>query len=382
MPAAVDRAVVISPFLDVTTVRRLPAKSLVVSRPESFDRLGAPALEGLELRVLQPYADAPPETFEEPEPDGHPAQATLEVKSGLHAKVLAWDIGSTGHLLTGSANATSAAFGGNVEFDVLLSGPVARCGAAALMKDDDKQTGFVRLLQPHTPSAEAQPDVEYELEREIEAFHVHLATCGPELHVAEDGDAFEVRLSWATTPDSFGGESWARPITLKVELERRLDSGGQWKGLGLSDITVFLAVRTRLERDGVTVERSSVVRASLVGAPQDRDKRVLRELLSKIEDVLRYLALLLKDPGLDDVASTLLQASNDDPAGDGSSRWSWFDDLVLVEPLVRAFAREDGSLDRVERLLDDLRDDDGRLPELGEEFDDLWRTVSNARGVR
>ena len=41
----------------------------------------------------------------------------------------------------------------------------------------------------------------------------------------------------------------------------------------------------------------------------------------------------------------------------------------MLEPLVRAFARDDDSLDRVERLLDDLRDDDGKLPDLGPDFE-------------
>ena len=54
----------------------------------------------------------------------------------------------------------------------------------------------------------------------------------------------------------------------------------------------------------------------------------------------------------------------------------------MLEPLVRAFARDDGSLDRVERLLDDLRDDDGELPDLGPDFEALWRVVSSAQGGR
>ena len=118
-----------------------------------------------------------------------------EVKSGLHAKVLAWDIGGTGTLLTGSANATSAAFGGNVEFGVLLSGPAASCGAAAILKDDDKETGFARLLQPYDASEDPVPDLEYALEREIEAFHAALAACGPEFHVTGDVESgFAMRL--------------------------------------------------------------------------------------------------------------------------------------------------------------------------------------------
>lgn len=380
VPPAADRVLVISPFLDVTTVRRLPAGSTIVSRAEAFDRLGAAALDGHDLRVLQPHADAPPEDVESDANGDAPKDVpSLEVKSGLHAKVLAWDVGGRGSLLTGSANATSAAFGGNIEFGVLLNGPAGRCGAAAILKDDDKQPGFARLLQPYTASDQPQADVEYELEREIEAFHVALAAAGPEMHVHALDEEFEVTLTWQSRFDLVG-ETWVRPITAKPALDRRLGAPNNWPGLGLSDLTPFLAVRTRLERDGTMVERASALRATLVGAPGDRARRVLRELLSKVEDVLRYLALLLKDPGIDDLASAIFEASNDDPVGhDVHGSRGWVDDLILVEPLVRAFARNDGALQRVERLLDELRDDDGRLPDLGPDFDDLWRIVSSAQ---
>lgn len=385
MPASADRVLVISPFLDVTTVRRLPRGTTIVSRAETFDRLGATSLDGHPLRVLQPHADAPPEDLQTEAGPG-PADAddettnALEVKSGLHAKVLAWDEGSTGTVLTGSANATSAAFGGNIEFGVLLSGPVARCGAGAILKDDDKTTGFARLLQPHVAQDEPVPDAEYELEREIEAFHAALAACGPQFHVSAVEDGYEMRLAWTSACEEVG-ETWVRPVTVKPAYDRRLGDRNHWLGLGLSDVTPFVGVRTRMERGDVTVERTSALYATLLGAPDDRARCILRELLAKVEDVLRYLALLLKDPGLDDVAGTVLEATNDDPnGGRDTPGWAWVEDLVLVEPLVRAFARNDGGLERVSRLLDDLRDDDGKLPDLGPDFESLWQVVSAAQG--
>jgi hypothetical protein len=378
MPATADRCLVISPFLDVSTVRRIPAGSTIVSRPDTFDRLGARALDGHNLLVLQPHAEAPPEEMEDEAEDEDQTDRPLEVKTGLHAKVLAWDTGSASILLTGSANATSAAFGGNVEFGVVLSGPASKCGAAAILKDTEKETGLLRLLQPYTPSADPTPDDAYELEREIEEFHIALAAKKPEYRVASLDDGYVARLAWEEVPVVLG-QTWVRPITLKKEYDRALAADNVWQGLGHSDLTPFLSVRTRLERNGVTVEQSSAIRAELVGAPDDRARRVLRDLLSHVEDVLRYLALLLKDPGIDDVAGAILDATNDEPSG--TPPWDnngWYDDLVVLEPLVRAFARDDGSLTRVQRLLDDLRDDDGKLPDLGTDFEALWQIVSGA----
>ncbi|WP_107771031.1 phospholipase D family protein [Nocardioides sediminis] len=381
VPARADRSVVISPFLDATTVRKLPAGATIVSRPDTFNRLGAAALDGFDTQVLQPHADAPPEDLSgDNETDEAGDVRPWEVKTGLHAKVLAWDSDRTAHLLTGSANATSAAFGGNIEFGVLLTGPVSSCGAAAILKDDDKQTGFTRLLQPFQASTEPEPDLTFDIEREIEEFHIALAAAMPVVTISHADGQYDARLDVARPEDP--GQTWVRPVTLKPQHDRPLEDSTGWRGLGHPDITPFVAVRTRVERDGVVVERSSALRAELVGAPEDRSNRVLRELLSKVEDILRYLALLLKDPGIDDVASALLDSTNDDPAGDGSWGSSWADDLILLEPLVRAAAREDDSIDRVKALMDDLRDADGKLPDLGADFESLWHVVLASKEAR
>ncbi|KAA1419207.1 hypothetical protein F0U44_12205 [Nocardioides humilatus] len=379
VPEAADRSVVISPFLDAGTVKRLPRQTAIVSRAETFDRLGARALSGHDLHVLQPHADAPPDDVGDAVDES--GDRAGEVKSGLHAKVLAWDIGTTGHLLTGSANATSAAFDGNIEFGVLLHGPASRCGVAAIMKDSDNEIGLPRILQPHVPSDDPVPDLTYDLERQIEQLHAALAERNPTFVVNEGTDGYVVAFRIDAGP--LLGETSIRPVTLKEGYDRRLGTNNTWTGLGHSDLTEFVAVRTSLSLDGVEVERTSALRAVLVGAPDDRARRVLRELLSRVEDILRYLALLLRDPGIDDIADALLDATNDEPGDpDGSARPAWLDDLVMVEPLVRAFARNDGSLDRVRHLLDDLRDDEGALPDLGPDFERLWQVVSNAQEAR
>lgn len=383
LPAQADRCVVVSPFLDVGTIRRLPAGTTIVSRPEAFDRVGAAVLTGHDLRVLQPHADAPEDEVDAVSDDAVTAgaQRPFEVKTGLHAKVLAWDIGDSSRLLTGSANATSAAFGGNIEFGVLLAGRPGSGGAAAILKDTDKETGFARLLQPYVAKEQPEADLEFELEREIEEFHVALAAAGAVIDVLPSGEAaFALRLTVVQQPELVG-QTWVRPITLKPADDRPLRAETIWEGRGYNDITPFIAVRTRLERDGVSVERASAIRADLVGAPEDRARRVLRELLKRVEDILRYLALLLQDPSLDDVAGQMMNATNDDDMS-ATGRWTVLDDLVLMEPLVRAYARRDDSLDRVERLLDDLRDDEGNLPELGPDFQVLWQVLVAAKETR
>jgi hypothetical protein len=116
-PSEAKNLVAISPFLDTGFLSRLPRPrdSRLVSRGETFDRVGGNAIPPeFSTWVLQRAAET--NNPDEPSDEGH-----LEVNAGLHAKTFVWDVARVGHVLTGSANGTGAAFNGNVEFSVLLS---------------------------------------------------------------------------------------------------------------------------------------------------------------------------------------------------------------------------------------------------------------------
>ncbi len=135
--------------------------------------------------------------------------------------------------------------------------------------------------------------------------------------------------------------------------------------------------------DGEELLRECVILVEVEGAPTDRLRILLREMLADPAKVLAYLALLLGDLGAED----LLRRSADLPDGDkspGSAGGPGFDDLVLLEPLLRAAARDDDALERVQRLLEDLRGDDGSPPPLGQKVDriDVVYICSNGQIAR
>lgn len=109
-PQRASRVLAISPFLDVTQVRRLPAAAtrVLVTRAETLDRLGAKEVSGWDTRVLAAAAEGELAAAE--------AEADTDTLTGLHAKVLIADLGyGTGPdslTITGSPNLTSAAWGG------------------------------------------------------------------------------------------------------------------------------------------------------------------------------------------------------------------------------------------------------------------------------
>lgn len=392
LPETADRWAVVSPFLDAGALARLPktgGRRVLISRPDTLTSVGARACHGMDTRVLLPLAEG--DALDEEEPEAEHSRPGPPPR-GLHAKVFAWEAGGQGHVLTGSANCTTAAFDGNVELSVLLTGPSSTCGVTQVLGDDD--TGLLALTQGHeVVHAEGTDDPYYAAERRLEAFHVELARQRPRLVVTEnedeDDDGYELRLQmeFPEGMDELTAATTVRPVGVKHASWHPLLDAPSWRGLSLLGLTPYLAVSTTAPVEGADVAEGEVARRECVlvcevqGCPDDRLSRLLRDLLSRQEDVLRYLALLLGDPTVDDLMSRLL-AVDDAADADGSPAapgGSTLDDLVLLEPLVRAAARDDDSLQRAHRLLEDLRTDGGELPVLTPEFVELWDVVWGSR---
>ncbi len=73
---------------------------------------------------------------------------------GLHAKTYVADAGWRARVWTGSANATDAAFHGNVEFLVELGGKKGHCGVDETIGGQANRLGFRKLVESYEPSQE------------------------------------------------------------------------------------------------------------------------------------------------------------------------------------------------------------------------------------
>lgn len=380
VPPSTDRMLVISPFLDAGSVRLASGVSdrTLVSRPESFTHLGGQALTGWTTSVLSRFAETADDgasgsgeeddlPLEAGAPVGH---GRLRVAAGLHAKIVVADVGRRAHVVTGSANFTTAGWGGNVEFSVRLEGPVARCGVAAVLGSGPGS--LAALLDEFLPTDEA-PEVDPReiTEQVLEDYHRALAESGARVVVGdvdEDTTSMDVSFDLAATPP---GETRVWPITL------RPDSGSKpmaahlsWQPVALSAVTPFVAVETTAGSGHARVTRRCVVKAELIGDPPERHTEALRAMLADVEAVVRYLAMLLAEPDMG-AASVFATVTAADSLVGGS--WgSAAHDIVLFEPLVRAAVRDPGAVGRIAGMVDELRTAGDLLPP---SFDELWDVV-------
>ena len=353
------RHLLISPFLSDDGILRLaPARSTkvhVVSRAESLDRLHPDTLKRIVPYVLD---DAARDTTEV---EGDPLE-------GLHAKTFVLDRGDGSHVFIGSANATTAAFTQNVEFMVELVGPQPRIGVDAVFGE---KSALFQLVVPYPATGGVEDTEDEKADHALEAAIRSLATvrlrntvvAGSEsefdvivesLDTAQPPTGVQVSVSLLTRPGN------SHPLALHVRDRVRFET------MPLTDVTPFLVIRAV---DGRGKERSTVVRAELVGDLPGRRDAVLARQIDTPEKFLRFLLLLLAQ----DASHAALLA-----AGSGGSFGEWGADGVgLFEALVRSVGSRNSGLDDLGRLVERLQTD-AATAVLPAGFDELWAAVWTA----
>ncbi len=415
---------VVSPFLDGGALARLPQRGsthLVVSRPDTLDHVQT---------LLGPSSNPPTpmmmNSSSELEDDSG------ESREGLHAKLLVWsewgDLepgrsrrSRVGHLLTGSANCTTAAWDGNVEFAVELW---RRQGLHPWVDEViGKDSPLANVLvdyraEPLDPADARAAEARRALQREVEQAVARAALSRPQIHVEQvaaaeraDADGLLPRtdppdvtdglltLTLAPTEelldlDRSGWETTVRPLSRPAEAALRLDRRVSAEAATLTwtvdsdaQITPWIVVTVSAaavpgmpvpQSPGAALSVSRVIKADLVlgnGIRADREDLVLRRLLSDKELILRYVAMLIgaSDPEAEQGGVALVGATTPErAAGAGSAGAPTAP--ALLESLLHVAESDPVQLARVGAELDALTagGTDSDLADLR----DIWQALA------
>lgn len=394
-PPTADGFAVMAPFLTAGLLKCLPptaGRRVLISRPDQIAAC-APTIAARfeEIYTLDP--DAVPATDHEPPTESGTespaAQSHISAEDpsipfdGLHAKLFVFDDGRSSTVLTGSANATNAAFGPNVEFVAELAGPKGQLGVDALMAESTKEAQTLRAFLAPFPLGDA---TQYEEERDpiedqLDVLRRQVARVPLTASAIDDGSAGD-RFHLSFTSDGLidplpSGVVWrCWPITLAdasgVVVDDAVDASFS---VSFEGITAFLANELTL---GDTSTRF-VLTADLREAPENRATRLLRILLGDAERFLRYLLLLLTDEAVDQYGLADLLDALDSEAG----QWQVAQDsLPLLEALLRTLARDPGRLGHIDRLITDLRTDPDGESLLPDGLLDIWEPIWAAAEAR
>lgn len=375
-PPECDQLLVMSPYLGARLLDSLPrarGKSVLVSRAKAMDPVADATTRFDSRYVLSP--DLVVRTTEdEQRPIGDPALP----ESGLHAKTYHFDVGTTAHLYTGSANATWAGFHHNVEVLLHLRGPTNSVGISRLLAPSaDKNPAFVDLLEEYRPSPapKGSPDPLDALRRSVAQLHfiaeitkdggLYVMSCRteqPAPHIPED---VEMKI-WPLTAEAAGG----RPSRTSGHLDIRFVFDK------VTDITSFLVIDFKSGDE----RTQTVVNAELIGDPPDRAGKLILDLLNDPDRFLKYLLLML---AAEDADPFDLTEVNEGGAGSGNFQWGGtHGDIPLLETMLKALSDDPARLDHVQRLLDDVAAVEGAEGLLPNGFAAVWEpiyTVSKER---
>lgn len=381
-----NRLLILSPFLSdewLTTSMKSGSNNVLISRSESLDDLNNKTLVGLEANTKMFIMDEAAEQADNPEGDVKLVDSSSGTElSGLHAKLYILEQGWRASVLTGSANATSAASNGtNIEFMVELSGMRSQVGIEQFLGGGDSQTTSLRsLLQPYQkPQTPPKIDpTKKRLETILDTARRVLVGAGLSLKVVPGAvDTFHLELKASQTPaNSFGAiRGCCYPVSLNSSHARDIAPlmAGQvigFNNLSLVSLTSFFVFGLTATLDGQQSTLGFVLNLPVEGMPAQRDKHILHSIISDRSLFIRYLLFLLtEEAGIFNPQEFI----RPDKHGSNNGVHTSSIGLPLLEELVRASCRQPAKIDRIATLVDDLKQSEEGQALLPEGFDEIWQ---------
>ena len=370
-PEPSKRLAIISPFCSNNALAHLASTTekaeAIISRPETLADLN-PKTRNLfsEVKCLDDAA----ETEDGEDPEEYAARDSF----GLHAKAYILERNWYTHIIMGSANATNAALLGSKNIEILaeLIGKKRHVGDIDALLGGD---GFGEVLMDF-PEPEGVDDVDEEraaAEKALEDARLAIAKAKLKLRFEASAD---VKDTWnliltgkVKLPDGLMSiKAW--PVT--VSSDRAMDvlplftkSEVRLGSFATASLTGLLAFDLRT--DHKKVFGRFVLNLPVTGMPEERDAAILKTVVNNRDGFLRYLLLLLGDLGKGRVPPMA-------KGGSGNGKWiaGGYDDMPLLEELVRAYSRDPQRLREVERVVQKLTEGNQANQIVPLEFVELW----------
>lgn len=295
--------------------------------------------------------------------------------AGLHAKLWIADDGHKGRVWLGSANATDAAFGRNVECLLELIGRKGKFGVETLLRERSPQDGeeriFRDLLGPYMPPSEQNEDAAetQRLQRQLDYMLMDIVAGDLQAQATSSEGGFQLSLQAGAT-----NRLEVRPVTTKEV--RALDGDTDWlatfDALALHELTEFWVVTVRDVKHELF--STCVTRVPTLSMPelQERGQAVLARHLVSMDALSQYLGFLLTEGSMG--LQTQLRATR----RRGGARKSSDRPRPLLETLLSAFVAQPHILEDIDALLCNLGQEAGSWLE-EPEFRQLWAEICSAR---
>ncbi|MFW6026518.1 MAG: hypothetical protein ACOCRX_09260, partial [Candidatus Woesearchaeota archaeon] len=312
----------------------------------------------------------------------------FNLRSGLHAKIYILEEKSKNqlYLYNGSANATHAAFNGNLEFLVGLRKSNPEITIADLIEPPEQsQIKFSSILSPYIPSSDIEDPDEDPLEAEMRELKREFLNLDLYLEVEEKNISGErlydlyIKLRDGKLnifkEEKGDLEIICWPVTLKKEnhFKRISDLNTKellFSSLSINSLTSFIAFEIKINNQKRT---SFVLNLTFIEEPEKRKERILTSIITNQNQFIKFLYLLLQDKD-----QLIFSPHNTFFRSKGAfNKKSKFLSLPLMEDMLQALSNNVEIIDRIERIVKNLEaSEQKRIPD---EFYNIWEAIVEVR---
>lgn len=355
------RTLVMSPFLDKTTIDRLrkqtTGNSFLFGEPHEMERLPVDLLRHLRCYQLsEMIVDG--ESLAAAEEGASEAQ-----KQNLHAKLYIFQTEEGFRWFLGSANATQAARTRNIEFLLELKGESGRARIRPILKDlrgeEDGDGPFV----PFPPEKGGRIDGEM-LDREGDARLFEYELLSSEITAraepAEVAGNFNLRvlLDLGRVTPARGFEATVRPFNTNTShppLSLRPGEKHDHVFFNLAEVELSRFFCFRIHDRELDTAHVFLVRVEVEHLPADRLENILRKVIDSQDKFFEYLRFLLADEiTKEDLLGPLAIEQPSESAPVTGELWA--EQLPIYEKLLVVSARSPSRLAEVDDLIRELAD--------------------------
>ncbi|TMO53741.1 phospholipase D family protein [Pseudoalteromonas phenolica] len=372
-----DSILVVSPFikdsagqikaLDWLATIAPEAKRVLVSRAVELNDIGQEKLNSWQCFAINDALV-----------DGAERNELAKEFHDLHAKLIITQRGGTSHWHLGSANATTAALGTvekaprNEEFMLRFTGSTAQIGPQSILASWLSGKEGEGLIVPHEFS---------KLENEIESkdfdfravsFPIINADWQLKAKYSTQSEQYELVLSHNISNECLSKILASCDIKIGQlgipGVYKCISSELHWHGVELSAISALIPVCLSPKCESNSQQKNLIIQVKLhIEGGDNRDKKVLSELLNNEDKLLNYVRLLLSPYS---TKEEWLDISKRATGVGGSEGTNLFDSTPIYEQLMLAAARNPSALNRIQALLERLETTEVKIPE---QFLSLWQ---------
>jgi len=377
-----NKALFISPFLSEEILSKVHAdEKILISRENEIDKLYSQIKEQFNnIYILDDYLSNQQLFNENIEEDNF-----IDLNNNLHAKLYIFEDEEQTYLYSGSANATYAAFNGNLEFLTKITANKELFSIEQLLEKVDGQVAFRDLLKVYTPPSGDDESIDSEkLDKIIRDIKERLLNLDLKLKIEEleEENTYNLKLLSNNKESELKIHNKIKcwPITKNkrfnsVSFDELYENNEiNFGSLNLYSMTSFIAFEIEIENK----KHEFVLNLDFINPLAERKDKILNIIISDQDKFIRYLYLMLQEKnGLSSsLGKNLFKHLFDDYSSMNKNN-----DLPIMEDIMRQLVDDVSVIDRIDKFIKKIKAENENSPKIPESFYDFWNTIIEVRSI-